>query len=115
MAPTECDRLRYENSANFAASRVFLGAVFLFAVLLILRRPLRPTNWLLTMVVGLFGMTGSIGLAIWALAGGGAGKTPCSCTPCPCGYSSCRGSSWGNACAELNGCLSSWPWSGCFW
>jgi drug/metabolite transporter (DMT)-like permease len=67
--------LRYENSANFAASRVFLGAVFLFALLLILRRPLRPTNWALTIVVGLFGMTGSIGLTIWALASGGAGKT----------------------------------------
>jgi drug/metabolite transporter (DMT)-like permease len=67
--------LRYENSANFAASRVFLGAVFLFALLFIFRRPLRPTNWLLTIVVGLFGMTGSIGLAIWALASGGAGKT----------------------------------------
>jgi drug/metabolite transporter (DMT)-like permease len=67
--------LRYENSASFAASRVFLGAVFLFALLLILRRPLRPANWPLTIVVGLFGMTGSIGLAIWALASGGAGKT----------------------------------------
>jgi drug/metabolite transporter (DMT)-like permease len=67
--------LRYENSANFAASRVFFGAVFLFALLFVLRRPLRPANWLLTIVVGLFGMTGSIGLTIWALASGGAGKT----------------------------------------
>lgn len=67
--------LRYENSATFAASRVFGGAVFLFILLFVLRRPLRPTNWLLTIVVGLFGMTGSIGLTIWALASGGAGKT----------------------------------------
>jgi drug/metabolite transporter (DMT)-like permease len=67
--------LRYENSAAFAASRVFGGAVFLFLLLFVLRRPLRPANWLLTIVVGLFGMTGSIGLTIWALASGGAGKT----------------------------------------
>ena len=67
--------LKYESSAVFAASRVLLGAVFLFLVLLALRKPLLPTNWPLTIVVGLFGMTGSIGLSVWALASGGAGKT----------------------------------------
>ena len=67
--------LRYESAAVFAASRVFGGAVFLFLLLFVLRKPLRPTNWPLTIVVGLFGMTGSIGLAVWALALGGAGKT----------------------------------------
>ena len=67
--------LRYESSAAFAASRVLGGAVFLFLLLLVLRRPLRPTNWPLTVLIGLFGMTGSIGLAVWALASGGAGKT----------------------------------------
>jgi drug/metabolite transporter (DMT)-like permease len=67
--------LQYESPSVFAASRVFGGAVFLFLLLLIFRRPLRPANWPLTIVVGLFGMTGAIGLAIWALASGGAGKT----------------------------------------
>jgi drug/metabolite transporter (DMT)-like permease len=67
--------LRYESSAAFAASRVFGGAVFLFLLVLLFRRPLRPANWPLTILVGLFGMTGAIGLAIWALASGGAGKT----------------------------------------
>ena len=67
--------LRYESSSVFAATRVFGGAVFLFILLLVFRRPLRPTNWLMTIVVGLFGMTGSIGLSVWALASGGAGKT----------------------------------------
>jgi drug/metabolite transporter (DMT)-like permease len=67
--------LRYESSAVFAATRVFGGAIFLFLLLLVLRRPLRPTNWLMTIVIGLFGMTGSIGLSVWALASGGAGKT----------------------------------------
>jgi drug/metabolite transporter (DMT)-like permease len=67
--------LRYESSAAFGASRVFGGAVFLFLLLLVLRRPLLPENWLLTIVVGLFGMSGGIGLNVWALATGGAGKT----------------------------------------
>jgi len=67
--------LKYADPASFAALRVFLGAVFLFAVVVLLRRPLLPTNWLLTALVGLFGMTGSTGLTIWALESGGAGKT----------------------------------------
>jgi len=67
--------LRYADPATFAAMRVFFGAVFLFLLLLVLRRPLLPTKWLLTLVVGLFGMTGSTGLTIWALEHGGAGKT----------------------------------------
>jgi drug/metabolite transporter (DMT)-like permease len=67
--------LRYEAPATFAASRVFGGAVFLFLLLVVLRRPLRPTNWRLTVVVGLFGMAGAIGLTIWALSTGDAGKT----------------------------------------
>jgi len=67
--------LRYADPATFAAMRVFFGAVFLFVLLFILRRPLKPTNWRLTLLVGLFGMTGSTGLTIWALQNGGAGKT----------------------------------------
>jgi len=67
--------LRYEGSATFAASRVFGGAVFLFLLVLVLRCPLLPKNWLLTIVVGLFGMSGGIGITVWALATGGAGKT----------------------------------------
>jgi drug/metabolite transporter (DMT)-like permease len=67
--------LRFADPSVFAAMRVFFGAVFLFLLLVVLRRPLRPANWPLTVVVGLFGMTGSIGLAVWALESGGAGKT----------------------------------------
>ena len=67
--------LRYESPAAFAASRVLGGAVFLFLLVLLFRRPLKPANWPLTILVGLFGMTGAIGLAVWALANGGAGKT----------------------------------------
>jgi drug/metabolite transporter (DMT)-like permease len=67
--------LRYVDASVFAALRVFLGAVLLFLLLAVLRRSLRPTNPALTLVVGLFGMTGSIGLSLWALESGGAGKT----------------------------------------
>ena len=67
--------LNYSDPSVFAALRVFLGAVFLFMLLAIFRRSMRPTNPALTLVVGLFGMTGAIGLSIWALETGGAGKT----------------------------------------
>jgi drug/metabolite transporter (DMT)-like permease len=67
--------LRYVDASVFAAMRVFFGAVLLFILLAVLRRSLRPANPALTLVIGLFGMTGSIGLSIWALDSGGAGKT----------------------------------------
>ncbi len=67
--------LRYADPSVFAALRVFFGAVFLFLLLAVLRRSMRPTYPVLTLVVGLFGMTGAIGLSIWALETGGAGKT----------------------------------------
>ncbi len=59
----------------FAALRVVLGAAFLFVLLIVTRRPLRPTNIRLTIWVGLFQVTGSIGLMTWALQSGAAGKT----------------------------------------
>jgi drug/metabolite transporter (DMT)-like permease len=67
--------LEYADPATFAAMRVFFGAVFLFLLLVVLRRPLRLVNWPLTLLVGLFGMTGFTGLTFWALESGGAGKT----------------------------------------
>ncbi|MFH0916301.1 MAG: DMT family transporter [bacterium] len=67
--------LRYVDASVFAAMRVFFGAVLLFLLLAVLRRSMRPTNPALTLIIGLFGMTGSIGLSIWALESGGAGKT----------------------------------------
>jgi drug/metabolite transporter (DMT)-like permease len=67
--------LRYTDPSVFAAMRVFFGALLLFVLLVGLRRSLRPANTALTLVIGLFGMTGAIGLSIWALESGGAGKT----------------------------------------
>ena len=55
-------------------SRCGLVAVSLFIVLAILRRPMRPTQPLLTMLLGLLQTTGMIGLLMWALQSGAAGR-----------------------------------------
>jgi drug/metabolite transporter (DMT)-like permease len=67
--------LRYADPAIFVALRVSLGAAFLFLLLVILRRRLRPTSLRLTLCVGLFQTSGSTGLTMWALASGAAGNT----------------------------------------
>jgi drug/metabolite transporter (DMT)-like permease len=67
--------LRYADPSVFVALRVSLGAAFLFLLLVILRRRLRPTNLRLTLCVGLFQTSGSTGLTMWALSSGAAGNT----------------------------------------
>lgn len=67
--------LRYSQPFTFSALRTFLGAITLFIVLAILRRPLRPRAIGLTAVLGLLQTTGFVGLTMWALESGGAGKT----------------------------------------
>lgn len=59
----------------FAALRTVLGALALFATLAILRRPLAPRALRGVFVLGLLQTTGFVGLTIWALQAGGAGKT----------------------------------------
>lgn len=67
--------LAYAGPLDFAALRNLLGALSLFAVLLVLRRPLAPvaTGW--TLLLGLLQTAGFSGLAFAALVWGGAGKT----------------------------------------
>ena len=67
--------LRYSDPSIFVALRMVLGAAFLFLLLVILRRRLRPTSLRLTLCVGLFQTSGSTGLTMWALASGAAGNT----------------------------------------
>jgi len=67
--------LRYSQPFTFAALRAFLGALSLFVLLAVLRRPLRPRALGLTATLGLLQTTGFIGLVMWALVNGGAGKT----------------------------------------
>ncbi len=67
--------LSYSGPFEFAALRSFLGAVSLFVLLLLKRRPLRPKMVGWTVLLGLLQSTGFIGFAMWALVEGGAGKT----------------------------------------
>jgi drug/metabolite transporter (DMT)-like permease len=66
--------LRYTQPFTFAALRTLLGAALLYAVMLLTRRPLRPAALGLTLAVGLLQTTGFVGLTVWALESGGAGK-----------------------------------------
>jgi drug/metabolite transporter (DMT)-like permease len=67
--------LEYSQPFTFAALRTLLGALSLFLLLAVLRRPLRPTAVAWTVVIGLLQTTGFVGLIMWALETGGAGKT----------------------------------------
>src|SRR5450759_1204997 len=67
--------LGYAQPFAFAALRTFLGALSLFLLLIVLRRSLRPRAVGFTVVIGLLQTTGFVGLAMWALQSGGAGKT----------------------------------------
>jgi drug/metabolite transporter (DMT)-like permease len=67
--------MKYADPFTFAALRTFIGAVFMFALVAGLRSPLRPKAFRLTTIFGLLQTGGFVGLAIWAVYSGGAGKT----------------------------------------
>jgi drug/metabolite transporter (DMT)-like permease len=67
--------VRYAEPFTFAALRAFLGAVFLFPLVAALRRPLRLQAPLLTAVLGILQTTAFVGLTLWALEQGAAGRT----------------------------------------
>lgn len=60
---------------QFGALRTFLGALCLLALLLVLRKPMRPREVPTLMLLGILQTSGFTGLIIWALVEGGAGKT----------------------------------------
>jgi drug/metabolite transporter (DMT)-like permease len=59
----------------FAALRAFLGAVVLFPLMVFLRRPLRLQAPLFTSLIGVLQTAGFVGLTMWALESGSAGRT----------------------------------------
>ncbi len=65
--------LAFAGPFDFAALRNLIGAAVLFAVLLILRQPLRPPPLLPTIVIGLCQTAAFQGLVQWALLDAGAG------------------------------------------
>jgi drug/metabolite transporter (DMT)-like permease len=67
--------LRYAQPFTFASLRNSISAICLFVVLAVMRKPLRPKALGLTVLVGLLQTTGFVGLIMWALETGGAGKT----------------------------------------
>lgn len=67
--------LHYAGPFAFSAIRSVVAAVFMFAVLIISRRPLKPVALGETVVLGLLQTGGFVGLVQFALVQGGAGKT----------------------------------------
>ena len=66
--------LRYSQPFTFAALRTSLSAIGLFVLLPLMRKPLRPKAFGMTLLVGLLQTTGFVGMIMWALESGGAGK-----------------------------------------
>ena len=66
--------LRYSGPFDFSAIRYLLGALVLFAALLVAKQSLRPPPLLATVLIGLAQTTAFQGLEQWALVTGGAGR-----------------------------------------
>jgi drug/metabolite transporter (DMT)-like permease len=66
--------LQYVGAFDFSAMRAILGALCLFAVLLWLRKPMRPVALKQTLLLGLLQTAAFTLLIQLALVGGGAGK-----------------------------------------
>ena len=67
--------LQFSGAFQFAALRTVIGALFLFGILLVLRKPVWVKEMPTLIVLGLLQTSGFTGLLIWALVSGGAGKT----------------------------------------
>jgi len=67
--------LQYMGPFDFNALRMALGGVILLFVMLLSGMSVRPRDIPLTILLGLIQTAAGTGLIIWALVGGGAGKT----------------------------------------
>lgn len=67
--------IQYASPFQFAALRTFIGALMLFLVLLITKRPIKLQEFPTMLALGLLQTCGFTGLLILALVVGGAGKT----------------------------------------
>jgi drug/metabolite transporter (DMT)-like permease len=66
--------MKYVQPFTFAAMRTFAGAVFMFMLLPLLHRRVRPQALGLTIIFGLLQTGAFVGLIMWAVSIGGAGK-----------------------------------------
>ena len=69
------EALRFCDAFVFAAIRVFPAAICLFGILLWTKKDWRPRQVKWTVLLGLLSTTVGLGLPLWALVGGTAGKT----------------------------------------
>lgn len=67
--------LQYAGPFQFAAIRTFFGALVLFVVLYLSKRPMGLVAFRSMFVLGILQNIGFTGLLMWALVEGGAGKT----------------------------------------
>ncbi|MDF0378000.1 EamA family transporter [Methylophilus sp. YYY-1] len=67
--------LQYAGPFQFAAMRTFFGALVLFLVLYVTRRPMGLTEFPTMLLLGILQNVGFTGVLMWALVQGGAGKT----------------------------------------
>jgi drug/metabolite transporter (DMT)-like permease len=67
--------LQYSGVFQFIALRTAIGAICLFMIVLMLRKPLKIKYLPTLVLLGLLQTSGFTGLLMWALVEGGAGKT----------------------------------------
>ncbi len=67
--------LHFSGPYDFAALRTILGALCLFIVMVVLKKPFKIQEIPRLIVLGLLQTAGFTGLLVWALVEGGAGKT----------------------------------------
>ena len=67
--------LHFSGPYDFAALRTILGALCLFIVMLVLKKPFKIQEIPRLIVLGLLQTAGFTGLLVWAVVEGGAGKT----------------------------------------
>lgn len=67
--------LQYAGPFQFAAMRTFYGALVLFGIIYLTKRPMGIKEFPTMLVLGLLQNIGFTGLLLWALVEGGAGKT----------------------------------------
>lgn len=67
--------VQFASPFQFAAMRTVFGALVLFVLIALTKRPLALTHFRTMLALGLLQTVGFTGLLIWALVEGGAGKT----------------------------------------
>ena len=95
--------IQYVDPFDFAAIRTLLGAMVLFLVLILTRRPMKIVALRQVVVLGLLQTGAFTALIQWALVAGGAGKTAVLVYTMPFWTIPLPGGCWASAYADCNG------------